>query len=488
MRHALANVALTVLVGGCSLIYNPSNIDSNKHDAAVDVMADAAIDANATELTLTSVDTPPLLEGQGDGGSRPAVLVVEGLNILSTATITVMPASGTAMVSTVGMPVISTDSTIIAIPVVAMVDKTLPSTTTVPLTVTVTQNTASGMVSKTISWSLQGLDELDVTGNATITTSPSVLDYSEVNVTGQLLHSGTDKIVVHAQASIVIGGSVDVSASGSTAGPGGGAGGGTQAEGGGPGKGKAGSNSAGGGGAGFVIAGMDGHSNNGSGGAMVGDALISSYLSNQGSGGGGAAAVGGGGGGTIELTAGGTLTVHQISSNGASGTGGLLTGGGGGSGGVIVLRSGVMATIGGVLSVAPGTGGTGTLALGAGNGGDGRDGRIRFDAPVITGSGSSNAAAHRGAMFDPTAPAIVHTPTPTVTVIGSMTDMFDMYVTSPTLQGASAPLTINFGAGTMVTTQTPQLTRGLHQVCVVPMGSNIGIPESRNCIEVAYLP
>ena len=486
MRHALANVALTVLVGGCSLIYNPSNIDTTQRDAAIDTPVDALVDANASELSLDSVDTPPLLEGQGDGGSRPAILVVRGSNILSTATITVQASSGIAMIMTVGSPAISPASTLIAIPVVAMVDPTLPSTMTVPLTVTVTQATPMGMVSKTIGWSLQGLDELDVTGNATIDTTQPVVDFSEVNVTGQLLHTGTGKVIVHAVASITIGGTADVSASGQNAGPGGGAGGAAQGDGMGPGFGKKGtSTSRGGGGAGFITAGADGGTNTSSGGAQTGDPLITSYTTNQGSGGGGGAATGGGGGGTIELTAGGTLTVHQVSANGASGGGNLLTGGGGGSGGVIVLRSGAMATLQGPLQVMHGSGGSGTLALGAGDGGDGRDGRIRIDAPAITGA---TGAAHLGAMFDPANPTIVTTAQPMLQLHGSMTDKFDLYLVTSSFQAASPPVTVDFGGATTASVATPQLVDGFHRVCTVPMGTNVGIPEARNCIELAYVP
>ena len=121
-------------------------------------------------------------------------------------------------------------------------------------------------------------------------------------------------------------------------------------------------NGGGGGGAGFVIKGDAAPSSGGDGG----DALPSMQLANlsvsvPAGGGGGAKAAGtggsagGGGGGSVEITAGGDISIPMgISANGGKAAdvsaGG---GGGGGAGGAILVRSGGTATLG-TLSVARG--------------------------------------------------------------------------------------------------------------------------------------
>ena len=55
---------LLSILAGCSFLYNPDRL------AAVDAAPDARIDANPLNLTLMAVESPALLEGQGDTGSR----------------------------------------------------------------------------------------------------------------------------------------------------------------------------------------------------------------------------------------------------------------------------------------------------------------------------------------------------------------------------------------------------------------------------------
>ena len=78
MRH-LAKLAPALLVGGCSLIYNPSNINKPPADATdAQMTADAAIDApmladaNPADLVIQQISPATIYEGQGTGGSRPA--------------------------------------------------------------------------------------------------------------------------------------------------------------------------------------------------------------------------------------------------------------------------------------------------------------------------------------------------------------------------------------------------------------------------------
>jgi hypothetical protein len=481
MRQRVAMLIPTLFVGGCSLIYNENNIDKPS-DARVFMDApDAMIDANPSNLMLTSVESAPLLEGQGDGGSRPAVLVVKGVNITMAATITVAATTGTAMIETVGNPFISAQSDLIAIPVIAHVDTTLAAGVSQELTITVTQPTPEGTTTKTIMWSLSGLGEL--TGNnVTFPTTATPAKYSRVAITGTLTISGTEKAIIHSTSSISINAIASLSASGTTAGPGGGNGGAQAADGTGPGRGTKGNTlNAGGGGAGFVTQGGDGVQNAGSGGPMTGDVWITSYVTNAGSGGAGGTSAGGGGGGTIELTAGGTLIAPAITANGAPGGSNLTTGGGGGSGGVIVLRSYATATLGGALSVNGGAGGGGATSAG----GDGRAGRARVDAASITGA---LGVAHRGFMFNTTAPPIVRDAMPDLSVTSSAGDRWDLHRVTPAVVSIDKTL-VDFGAVTQLDTVKPTaLSPGLNKLCAVHEGATLANDESRNCIDIAYLP
>jgi hypothetical protein len=481
MRHHVAKLIPAVLVAGCSLIYNENNIDKPS-DARVFMDApDAAIDANPSNLMLTSVESAPLLEGQGDGGSRAAVLVVRGMNITSAATITVAATTGTAMIETVGTPVVSGQSDLIAIPVIAHVDTALAAGASTELTITVTQPSIEGMATQTIAWSLQGLGELDA-NNTTLTTTTTPFRYSRVNVTGTLTIAGTEKAIIKSMSSLSINAITGLNANGVTAGPGGFNGGTGSADGDGPGRGTKGNGTnAGGGGAGFTTMGGDGVGNGGSGGPMTGDAWITSYLTNAGSGGGGGASPGGGGGGTIELTAGGTLRAPSITANGAPGGGNLLTGGGGGAGGVIVLRSYAAATLAGALTVNGATGGGGAMSAG----GDGRPGRVRVDAASVN---ALPTGARRGFMFNTTAPLIVREPMPDLSVTSASGDRWDLHRVTPAVVSIDKTV-IDFGAVMQLDNAKPTaLAPGLNKLCAVHEGATLANDESRNCIDVAYLP
>lgn len=483
MRQHLAKLSSMFLVGGCSLLYNPDRIGPGT-DAKV--FEDAPpIDADPNGLMLTSVESPPLVEGQGDEGSRPAVLVIRGANIVDGATVSIEAAEGTALVEIVDAPVVSAQNDLIAVGVIARVDPDLAAGTTTDLVVKVSQPLpAGGMIEQMTTWQLKGLDELEGATGTINTAAPR--EYSRVDVE-TLAYSGTGKVIVRATASITVANAIILSAVAATPGPGGGAGGAAEGDGGGPGYGKKGvAGSKGGGGGGFVSVGEDGGSNIGSGGAMTGDRLITSYATNAGSGGGGANGVGGGGGGTLELTAGGNVTVGgQIQSNGGAGSAGLLlvAGGGGGSGGVVVLRSGGKVTVSGI-SLAGGAGGVGTLALGAGNGGAGRQGRARIDAVEIEGDAGP---AHRGIMFDPTTPLITRTTMQEVRLLGSTGDRFDIQRASLSFAPVGEKATIDFGGATELQ-PTVMLDPGFNRVCFVPENSGLSNAESRNCLDVAFVP
>ena len=169
---------------------------------------------------------------------------------------------------------------------------------------------------------------------------------------------------------------------------------------------------------------------------------------------------------------------------GAAGAGGLLAaGGGGGSGGVVVLRSGGKATVTGI-NVNGAAGGVGTLDLGAGNGGAGRQGRARIDAVEIAGD---MGPAHRGIMFDATMPLITVSNMATVHVFGSSGDRFDIQRATTSFAPVGTKTTIDFGGANEL---DPMLMfdPGFNRVCFIPENSGLSNAESRNCADVAYLP
>jgi hypothetical protein len=207
---------------------------------------------------------------------------------------------------------------------------------------------------------------------------------------------------------------------------------------------------------------------------------ITAYATSAGSGGGGGASPGGGGGGTLELTAGGTLTAPAITANGASGGGNLLTGGGGGAGGVVVLRSYGAATLNGALTVNGALGGGGTLSAG----GDGRAGRVRVDAPSLTGS---LGVAHRGFMFNTSAPLIVRDALPDLSITSSAGDRWDLHRVTSSIVSVDKT-TVDFGGVMELTAKPTALAAGLNKLCAVHEGATLANEESRNCIDVAYMP
>src|SRR5262249_54050143 len=69
---------LAPALAGCSLIYNPNNLPNQVIDAPVPVA-----DANDSMLMLLDVQPAVINEGQGDGGSAPALFVIHGHNFVN---------------------------------------------------------------------------------------------------------------------------------------------------------------------------------------------------------------------------------------------------------------------------------------------------------------------------------------------------------------------------------------------------------------------
>ncbi len=189
-----------------------------------------------------------------------------------------------------------------------------------------------------------------------------------------------------------LGGTLDVSADGTSAGPGGYAGGAATTDGSGPGAGGAGGSGAGGGGGGFGTDGTAGQgaggepAGGGAGGAANGDAACAFDFFAQGpcggSGGGGGDDTGGGGGGALAIVTLGTLDLSgaTLRSGGGAGSGG----GGGGAGGAIAVSASAWQSPAG-FDV---TGGAGDTPGGAGG-----DGLVYVGVPTVTPSVGRQGAA-----------------------------------------------------------------------------------------------
>jgi hypothetical protein len=196
-------------------------------------------------------------------------------------------------------------------------------------------------------------------------------------------------------------------------------------------------------------------------------------------GGGGAAS-----GGSIELTADGNLSVGAITANGGAGQmSGLAGGGGGGAGGLVMLRAGGTLTTTGTISVEGGPGGSAT-----GRGGDGAGGRVRWDAqagsPAVASTSTSTRTVHRGPSFM-LAAQVFRTTTPSITVIGTSGDQFDVSVANENMVYTGDVLTIGMSG---MAALTPLLHQGFNHLCLTIKGGKLGASEADTCVDVAFLP
>ncbi|HEY4242167.1 MAG TPA: hypothetical protein VGM88_20250 [Kofleriaceae bacterium] len=503
---------VSLLTTGCSLVYNPNNLP-----APVDAPADAEVpyDADPGALALSSVFPGTIDEGRGTGGSRAAVIVINGTNIVSDGlAVTIAPTDGSsAMLTMVDAPIAAADHNHLAFTLAAEVDGTLAEGVVVPLTVTVTQTGADPQTIDGIS--LVGHEELKpsdvVSGAIDISTLKPM--YSSVDLlpdTGDqaptVTFTGTSALkgaVIIAAGSIRVGelhadGSAGTSsaagkaAPGSSCGAGGAAGnqGGCSSSGGGSGV-----TSGGGGGGGGAMTGaqgfVGGSQTAGTGGAAGVPATaptivdLTAAVAGGGGGGGsgglGGGSNGGGGGGAIVLRAGGTITAGAISANGGAGqSSNTVGGGGGGAGGIVALIAGT--TIDATPSAIGGAGGTCTSGIPAKscNGGDGSVGVVRWDSPTST----LPTGAHRGPSFLTT--PLTATSQPTITAIGNAGDAYSGYDGGD--DGDDVPLTAGtFAASSGHATLDTHLAPGYNVVCVY-LGSSPTPSLASTCVDIAYLP
>ncbi len=504
MRQHLAKlVLLSMPLGGCSLIYSSDRLPAVNDAPPADV--------EPMKLTLERVSPVVLLEGQGEGGSRPAVLVVHGTNIAAGATVMVTTHRGEMNNASVmvdnAAAVVDAYGQSIAVPITLNVDKNIGASQSIRLDVTVIQAPPNAEIRATLgddedpALTLQGLPELEGTPTAMMLDAPlySRIDATDIPTAGRMT-----PLILRSTSSIKIGGGgpIALNAAGREPGPGGFRGGeggpggvlgpgGEGKEGVGPGGGRP-----SGGGAGFSRAGDAG---TGGPGPVAGEpaltALTTPDSDNRGSGGaggrgggvlGGKGGDGGGGGGALELTAGGDLTVMvPIEAKGDAGTAGMGGGtpGGGGSGGVVLLRTG------GTLTLAdPGVTATGGLKGGAMNAGDGSAGRIRIDAPDPTAMiMSMPAVGYRGPRFDPMTPMIVREEKPKVTFVGQAGALIK-YTIEDSEGTTLGPIEIMMpGSGKTTVQLAMPLFRGLNRLCALVTGVTERRDEAENCITLAYL-
>ncbi len=508
MNHRLnaASLVVGLAASGCSLLYDPDKLPAAPIDAPADAPPDMPVDANPALLTITSVAPRDLIEGQGDGGSRRALVVVHGMNIVAGATVAITAHDGetaTPMLEIDNDAVeVASDGATLVVPVKVAVDGNLgPSATvaSIRLDVAVTQDAPGGPVTQSLTalddpapdspvLTLQGLDELS--GSPSLATDVTHR-FSKIDVDTITAADNTQPLIVESTSSITVANVIAVNASDNTPGPGGGTGGlgGSGAvgspgnDGGGPGHGIH-----DGGGGGFGTAGTVAPTGGGAGGSSVGKASLPTLVSpNVSSGGAGNKGTllnirggnGGGGGGMIALTAAGDLTFAAIEAKGGDGTTGSNTTGGGGSGGAVLVRGATITITGAGITATGGTGG--------GAGGNGGDGRVRFDAAAeATTITSTPAAGYRGPMADAATPLIVRTPMPKITFDGSP-GAFSYVLEDETGTNTKGPFALTMPSGGKLGVMVQPLFVGINHLCVLVTDAQTA-DEGRNCISVAFVP
>jgi hypothetical protein len=530
MRHHLAKLTPVVL-GGCSLLYNPNNIKPAPADASdaqmvdAEMMADAEIDAppiidvDPTMLAVMDAWPPVIYEGQGVDNSGKAMLIIKGAHFAADATVSVSPMTDL----TLDTPVVSAHHDYIAVPITFAISAT--DTGLVPLTITVNETgaTAQSLPNKV---SVQYLKKLT---NPALTL-PLEARYSQVALTGTPTFAGdlTQPVIIRSVSSITCAtnGTASFNAKGANGtntnkgagGPGGCPGGDEGSPGGcaaplvGGGGSSSGAN--GGGGGGFGTMGANGGS---PGGAGHGTVAILSYTGsdpmgadrNQASGGGGGTADGlilvtgggggGGGGGSVEMTAGGDIKCGGIDVSGGNGANGAGTltggtgGGGGGAGGLVLLRTDRGSITGAAMTANGGGGGNHANGGGGSNGGAGGSGRMRVDtAGTTVPTATPSLLLHRGLSFASSTMPIYTTASPMVTLVGTPGDVFDMYVidgAGAVREGEPKNQTMD-GSGSMSLQVT--LIAGYNRLCATirpgVRNTTDRFSLADTCIELTYLP
>lgn len=461
---------LACALSGCSLIYDPDRLPTVTQDAtASDAPVDVSIDAPDGPPVVTAIEAEALFEGMGQGGSRPAIVVVRGRRLDERAFSLTLGASP--------LPApevhVSTDRrlAVLVVPLPYRPEDTgtirlgLAFGGAPPVDVTPPEVTL--------------LPELDLDGAVT-TLAPL---YARIRVTGPLrTPAGDGPYVLRAIADISI--EHPVRADAVAGDPGTGACATTLC----PGAGGAGVASGGGGGGGFGSPGLDGALAAGNGGAMVGSMALAMFGANAergqpggpgDSGAGEAGGVAGAGGGALAVWAGGDVIIAAgaglSAAGGAGGTGGRIDlggGGGGGSGGAIYVHAGgELRGPPGVVTAPGGAGGDDQH-----DGGRGGVGRIRLEAPVLSPMLTGEGVVYRGASIA-SVPTATSSPTLDVLVLGQPSALVNL-----TNDGNSAGLAPADASGRH-TFAAVALHPGSNKLCVYSPGGS-PLPMVSTCVVV----
>lgn len=339
-----AAALLACALPGCSFLYGTSELVTL--DAAPD---SEIVDVDPLDPMLERVETSGLLEGQGSGGSRPAILLVHGANLTGPSTTVALASSGDA---TPAQPPLVDNAALVAdraghllaVPVSFDVDPGVGAGQTMIFDLTLTHDEGGTIVSRTLPGAVQvmGLDELTVAPADGLAGGTRL--FSAIAVTSGTLvakPNQAEPIRLRSMSSVSIAAPISVAAGAPpAAGPAGGVGGA--------------------GGQGGLVntdpgasgGGPEPGTTNGEPAGFIGDDVLSTLSgTNRSSGGAGGngkditsggvtGGAGGGGGGTIELVADGDLAVADIAAGGAAGAAPENgNAGGAGSGGMIVLVS-----------------------------------------------------------------------------------------------------------------------------------------------------
>ncbi|MES1157555.1 MAG: hypothetical protein ABUL67_00520, partial [Haliangium ochraceum] len=195
MRQHLVKLAPAFLVGGCSLIYNPSNIkatDASTVDMKPPIDVEVVADADPTMIALDAAYPADVYEGAGTGGSRPAVVVIYGHNIAQDAQATLVP-TGTANVTILEQHV-AHDGNFLMLALQGPIDPMTPGSGSgsgsgsgavdIPVAITITQASSGGPVMKTLdaAFTYHYLDELTDANVGTDSDAVSAKLWSKVDL------------------------------------------------------------------------------------------------------------------------------------------------------------------------------------------------------------------------------------------------------------------------------------------------------------------
>jgi hypothetical protein len=484
----MRQLAAVVFLGGCSFIFNPDHINRDIDAHVIVVDTEVIADVDITALKLEYAYPAIVYEGAGQANARASLVVIRGEQISPTATVTVVPATGSPAQITVNDIKIAGDSNWIAISISAPVDLNQDETGTkmaspVPLIVTVDNGGGNVRSLPPEALSLTFLDQLIAPIAAPVAATKL---YSKIAITtADAFPSGSNlgRIELHSMSGISFSQLITLSATTTMVGPGGCGAGAIAASS---------AASSAGDMADCTQASGGGDGQGGQGGQYHGNPQLSSFAAATPGGGGGGGhttlgllgAVGGAGAGMLSLTAGGDLTIGAgiTAIGGVGGNASVGDGaGGGGAGGTLLLRSGGTLSVTGTLTLTGGSTGTGGTP-----GEAGAVGHVRYDA-----AHGSAPSGYIGPMFQ-TVPYFSYdaqTQIGAITVTGTPGDTtsfgqaYDKDLNPPGDGGFDLSFNIQG-----VATPHVMLSPGYNKICATVPSGNLLDPDSGNCAEIAYLP